>query len=459
MDCSFKEREQYTSGTHYTDLDNLYGATTQQTEDVRAYVDGLLKNDIVPGSTLASLPVLDINQCIQRGVTSTGCIYSGDSRVGDWDFLSVMHTVMLRLHNYVANGLKEVNSHWSDETLFQEARRITVALWQHIIYSEYLQIALGQDTMNTFGLNSLDEGWSWNYDDYLYPNNFNEFATAAFRLHQTVPRDYKKADENLNEILPVNPEKGKLDELFKTQYQYYYNLQELIQGAVLKSTYTSDFSASSCINHFLNLLTDGNEKSSLPAITIQRGRDHGIRGYIEYRELAGESCPNDWNDLKDNFFPPCFEILKELYMYVADIDLWAGLICEKPDVDFLLPPTQRWLVGKNFYHNKYGDRFFYENGQDKVNRFTKKQLTVIRKFQFANLLCVGLGTAKVPEYGFFEPNDVDDSSESVVLDASTADTDKPFSNPLVECATLDALDFTPWNDMLAPGGQGNYKMY
>ena len=47
MDCSFKEREQYTSGTHYTDLDNLYGATTQQTEDVRAYVDGLLKNDIV----------------------------------------------------------------------------------------------------------------------------------------------------------------------------------------------------------------------------------------------------------------------------------------------------------------------------------------------------------------------------------------------------------------------------
>jgi peroxidase len=137
--------------------------------------------------------VLDINQCIQNNVHTSGCFLSGDERVDQNAFLTAMHTLFLRLHNHIASVLKDKNAHWNDETLFQEARRITIALYQNIIYTEFLQILLGQETMRKFGLNSLESGWSWNYDDYLYPNNFNEFATAGFRLHNLVPDSFKLA--------------------------------------------------------------------------------------------------------------------------------------------------------------------------------------------------------------------------------------------------------------------------
>jgi hypothetical protein len=46
-----------------------------------------------------------------------------------------MHTIFARYHNYIADQLKASHSIYDDETLFQEARKVVIAVLQRITYN------------------------------------------------------------------------------------------------------------------------------------------------------------------------------------------------------------------------------------------------------------------------------------------------------------------------------------
>jgi hypothetical protein len=133
------------------------------------------------------LPIADINQCLKEDAKTSGCFYGPDNRAFQTPSVTVIYTLWLYEHNRIATELKEYNSYWSDETLFQEARRITIAVYQHFIYNEFLPLIIGNDLIKTFNLKPLGRGYGKYYNNYLYANIYNEFATAAFPLTNYLP--------------------------------------------------------------------------------------------------------------------------------------------------------------------------------------------------------------------------------------------------------------------------------
>ena len=99
----------------------------------------------------------------------------------------------------------------------------------------------------------------------------------------------------------------------------------------------------------------------LVALNIQRGRDHGLSGYNEFRELCGLQRVKTFDLLTDLIPLKLVERLKLLYSHVDDIDLFVGGISEVSEVESLLGPTFRCLVGDQFARLQKGDRSVIEN--------------------------------------------------------------------------------------------------
>lgn len=70
--------------------------------------------------------------------------FSGDDRVNQNTGVTVLQVLMLREHNRVCDELLQLNPHWDDETIYQEARRVVVAEVQRITYHAYLPVILGR---------------------------------------------------------------------------------------------------------------------------------------------------------------------------------------------------------------------------------------------------------------------------------------------------------------------------
>lgn len=71
-------------------------------------------------------------------------MFLGDPRNNQHFGLVLYEEAFLRFHNLIAKSLKDVNKKWSDETLYQEARRFVIGVIQIMVYRDYLPILLGR---------------------------------------------------------------------------------------------------------------------------------------------------------------------------------------------------------------------------------------------------------------------------------------------------------------------------
>ena len=192
-----------------------------------------------------------------------------------------MHTLMTREHNRVAARLASLNTHWDDEKLYQETRRVVTAEWQHIVFYEYLPEILGSAAMAALG---SYRGYNTSVDVTIS----NAFATAAYRFghSQILPvLERLNKDYQTSEFGPL-----VLRDAFFAPFQILEEggIDPLLRG-LLKSPVKLP-AADAVVNSNLTeaLFAQANKIAlDLAALNIQRGRDHGLASYTDWREYCG----------------------------------------------------------------------------------------------------------------------------------------------------------------------------
>nr|XP_046911836.1 uncharacterized protein LOC124492873 isoform X1 [Dermatophagoides farinae]XP_046911838.1 uncharacterized protein LOC124492873 isoform X1 [Dermatophagoides farinae] len=385
--CSLGPREQINQVTSFLDGSTIYGSSKEKVLSLRSMKNGQLKSIKLSKKSKGLLPIQDGNHshdCKMSG-NNHKCFKSGDDRVNENLGLTIIHTLFMREHNRIARKLSALNPHWNDNEIFEEARKIVGAQIQHITYNEFLPNVLGEETVDNYGLRLLNDGYYRDYDMNFNPTIENAIANAVFYfLFTTMPSAMERYSKELHMIGFT-----KMTESFFNPSEMYTNkLDEYLMGMVSQNAKSSDpFVTDEMTNGLMNNNNDSKEAFDFVAFAIQRGRDHGLPGYVEYRRACQiEPLINRFEDLSTTMRNDVLKRLSNLYKNVRDIDLLTGGLAEKPVRGGLVGPTFACLLARQFNALRRGDRFWYENDMP-PSSFSVEQLTEIRKSSLARIVC------------------------------------------------------------------------
>ncbi|NWZ65869.1 PERT peroxidase, partial [Acrocephalus arundinaceus] len=395
-------RQQINGLTSFLDASTVYGSTPAVENKLRNLTskEGLLRVNLkYYDNHREYLPFTDQipSPCAQDPNASGGerleCFVAGDSRSSEVTSLAAMHTLWLREHNRVARALKRINHHWSAQTVYQETRKIVGALHQIFTLRDYIPKIIGPDAFNLY------IGLYTGYDPTVNPTVSNVFSTAAFRFgHATIQPIVRR----LNELYLDDPELPDLHlhEVFFSPWRLIKEggLDPLIRGLLAHPAklQVQDQLLNEELTEKLFVLSN-NGSLDLSSLNLQRGRDHGLPGYNEWREFCGLpklETHTDLNTVITNH--NVTEKIMELYHNPNNIDVWLGGLVE----DFLpgarTGPLFACIIGKQMKALRDGDRFWWEND----NVFTEAQKHELSKHSLSRVICDNTGISKVPADAF-----------------------------------------------------------
>lgn len=178
--------EKINQASNHLDLSQLYGNTENVVNMLRTHINGELKISNDPlRPTLPEIDDIGTNHlCMHNTTIDTVCYQAGDTRVNVNPYVTTLYTLFLRSHNRFARLFQKLQPKWNDNELFTAARQTNMAIYQKIVFEEWLNVVLGHIDTDAIISNEtickLNDAVS------------NEFATAGIRFYYSMmPGDLK----------------------------------------------------------------------------------------------------------------------------------------------------------------------------------------------------------------------------------------------------------------------------
>jgi hypothetical protein len=346
-------REHVNVMTAFVDGSAVYGSDEYRANWLRSFESGKLKvskGNLMPYNTITGeydAPIDPGTPHMDNPIRIVDKLFAvGDVRANENPLLIAMHNLFVREHNLVCDELLEVHPDWSDEQLYQHARKIVGGKIQAIVYEEWLPV-LGVPIAPYTG-----------YNPEVNPQLFNEFTAAGFRVGHTL------LNGNLNLL---DPDGSQMERGDMTLRDVFFNpnmvtsvggLDPFLQGMAAQRMQTFDSKVVDDVRNFL-FGPPGAGGLDLVAININRGRERGLPDYNTLREALGLKKHIYFAQVNNR--ADVFARLMVVYQQLYKLDPWVGMLAERPYPGSVFGETLRKMMSKQFTNLRDGDRFYYEN--------------------------------------------------------------------------------------------------
>ena len=354
-------REQMNMITSWIDASNVYGSDETRASWLRTFEGGKLKT-----SAGNMLPFNDGSQ-VNAGPApfSTNMFVAGDVRANEQLALTATHTLFVREHNRLAEEISANNPEFSDEEIYQRARKFVGAFVQAITYNEFLPALLGEVSLSPYR----------GYNPEVNGAIRNEFSTAIYRLgHSMIPSDLLLIEEDGTETsLPLR------DAFFRPNMLSEISMESIFKGLASQEMEEVDLQINEDLRNFL-FGPPGSGGFDLASLNILRGREHGLPNYNSLRAAYGLAPLRDFSEMTVQ--TDLADKLKKMYGKIDDVDAWVGALAE----DHVSGSSVGQLVAiglvTQFTALRDGDRFWYENDPD----FSAADIEKIRNSDFLSII-------------------------------------------------------------------------
>ncbi len=347
---SANPRQQVNSVTAFIDGSQVYGSSKARADALRTFDGGLMRTsagNMLPFNTSGLANANDAH------VMPDSRLYlAGDVRANENPDLISLQTLFMREHNRMAAEQAAAHPSWSDEQLFQAARRVVIAELQAVTYNEFLPALLGRQAIRPYS----------GYHSEVNPSIANEFSTGAFRFGHSLLD---------SEISRLNDDGSQAGESISLAHAFFNSgvfdpsapnhagdIDVFLKAAASGNAQEVDLSV---VDELRNMLfgAPGSGGLDLAALNIQRGRDHGLADYNSVRDAYGLPRVTSFREITSD--GRVQRQLQELYGSVDNIDLWVGGLAERHVPNSSVGPLFQRIMVDQFTRLRDGDRLWYQS--------------------------------------------------------------------------------------------------
>ncbi|ERE68009.1 myeloperoxidase [Cricetulus griseus] len=291
-------------------------------------------------------------------------------------------------------------------------------LWDIITYRDYLPLVLGPAAMRKYLPRYRG------YNDSVDPRIANVF-TNAFRYGHTLIQPFMFRLDNQYRPTGPNP-RVPLSKVFFATWRVVKEggIDPILRGLMAtpaklnrQNQIVVDEIRERLFEQVMRIGLD------LPALNMQRSRDHGLPGYNAWRRFCGLPQPSTVGELGT--------VLKNMglaqklmaqYGTPNNIDIWMGGVSEPLEPNGRVGQLLACLIGTQFRKLRDGDRFWWE----KPGVFSAQQRRALASISLPRIICDNTGITTVSKNNIFMSNS--------------------YPRDFVNCTSIPKLNLASWRE-------------